>query len=76
LQTALCFVLGAGSIYLLTPALTVLGSLARQYPDRGLRDSQPRGSPPRNIHLLVDAFPPGPQYHPRQPYIKEDDENA
>ena len=29
-----------------------------------------------NIHLLVDAFPPGPQYHPRQPYMKEDDENA
>jgi hypothetical protein len=29
-----------------------------------------------NIHLLVDAFPPGPQYHPRQPYMKEDDEYA
>jgi hypothetical protein len=29
-----------------------------------------------NIHLLVDAFPPGPQYHPRQPYMKEDAENA
>ena len=42
LQTALCFVLGAGSVYLLTPALTVLGSLVRQYPDRGLRDSLPR----------------------------------
>jgi hypothetical protein len=26
-----------------------------------------------NIHLLVDAFPPGTQYHPRQPYMKEDD---
>jgi hypothetical protein len=32
--------------------------------------------PARNIHLLVDAFPLGPQYHPRQPYMKEDDENA
>jgi hypothetical protein len=32
--------------------------------------------PAHNIHLLVDAFPPGPQYHPRQPYMKEDDENA
>jgi hypothetical protein len=32
--------------------------------------------PARNIHLLVDAFPPGPQYHPRQPYMKEDEENA
>ena len=32
--------------------------------------------PARNIHLLVDAFPPSPQYHPSQPYTKEDDENA
>ena len=32
--------------------------------------------PARNIHLLVDAFPPSPQYHPSQPYMKEDDENA
>jgi hypothetical protein len=32
--------------------------------------------PAHNIHLLVDAFPPGLQYHPRQPYMKEDDENA
>ena len=31
--------------------------------------------PARNIHLLVDVFPPGPQYHPSQPYMKEDDEN-
>ena len=29
-----------------------------------------------NIHLLVDAIAPGPQYHPRQPYMKEDDEDA
>jgi hypothetical protein len=29
-----------------------------------------------NIHRLVDAFPPGLQYHPGQPYMKEDDENA
>jgi len=29
-----------------------------------------------NIHLLVDAFPPSPQYHSSQPYMKEDDENA
>jgi len=29
-----------------------------------------------NINLLVDAFPPGPQYHPRQHYMKEDAENA
>ena len=32
--------------------------------------------PARNIHHLVGAFPPGPQYHPKQPYMKEDDENA
>jgi hypothetical protein len=32
--------------------------------------------PACNIHLLVDAFPPGLQYHPGQPYMKEDDENA
>ena len=32
--------------------------------------------PARNIHLSVDAFPPGLQYHQRQPYMKEDDENA
>ena len=32
--------------------------------------------PARNIHLLVDAFSPGLQYHPSQPYMKEDDENA
>ena len=32
--------------------------------------------PARNIHLLVDAFSPGLQYHPRQPYMKEDDQKA
>ena len=32
--------------------------------------------PARNIHLLMDAFPLSPQYHPSQPYMKEDDENA
>ena len=32
--------------------------------------------PARNIHQKVDAFPPGLQYHPRQPLMKEDDENA
>ncbi len=34
------------------------------------------GASANNIHLLVDAFPPSPQYHPTQPYMKEDDENA
>ena len=42
LQIALCFVLGAGSVHLLNPALTVLESVVRQYPVRGLRDSLPR----------------------------------
>jgi len=32
--------------------------------------------PARNIHQKVDAFPPGLQYYPRQPLMKEDDENA
>ena len=32
--------------------------------------------PARNIHQMVDAFPPGPHYYPKQPYMKEDDENA
>ena len=29
-----------------------------------------------DLHHLVDAFPPGLPYHPKQPYMKEDDENA
>jgi len=39
----------------------------------GCKDLHPARN---NIHLLVDVFPPGPQYHPRQPYMKEDDEIA